>query len=88
MINDRRQLDRKSAIQRVFDEWGIDAEFFEATDGKLLTAKDVQQLQLKKCPDYKHETGRHISMEEVRMESLTNLDDWLVKKVQPTKTRP
>lgn len=60
-----REAKRRS-IQHIFDEWGIEAEFFNAVNGKALTKDDVKENEMKKCRDYRHyTTGRDLTFGEV-----------------------
>ena len=71
VINLRRRQNRRQSLQFVFDEWGIDAEFFPAVDGRELTTEDVEKYQMAKCKDYRHYvTGRDLTYGGVKMDHL------------------
>ena len=70
IINLPQRKNRRRCLQHLLDEWGIDAEFFEAVDGKILTAEDVAKYEMKKCKDYRHySTGRDLTYGEVSLHS-------------------
>ena len=65
VINLERRPERRLTTQFILDEWGIDAEFFNAVDGRLLSKNDVRRLDLRKCRDYRHVSGRDLTYGEV-----------------------
>ena len=48
VINLRKRRNRRRRLELVFNEWGIEAEFLEAVDGRNLTAADVQRYGMSK----------------------------------------
>ena len=71
VISLRHRENRRRSIQHVFDRWGIDAEFFDAVDGKKLTEEDVRKYKMEKCRDYRHyTTDRDLTFGEVRFREV------------------
>ncbi|XP_016963573.1 glycosyltransferase 25 family member [Drosophila biarmipes] len=52
MINLKRRPERRAKMEELFQELGIDAEYFEAVDGKELTAERLQEMGIRFLPGY------------------------------------
>ena len=48
VINLRKRRNRRRRLEHLFNEWGIEAEFLEAVDGRNLTTADVERLGMRK----------------------------------------
>ena len=48
------------------------AEFFEAVEGRSLTSDDVEHFGMRKCKDYRHESGRDLTFGEVGLGFVEN----------------
>ena len=81
VINLRHRINRRHSLQHLFDQWGIEAEFFEAVDGKKLTKDDVKNYKMAKCRDYRHyTTGRDLTYGEVSLSVTSGKYIILIKK--------
>lgn len=65
VIHLNRRPERRLTSQHVFDELGIHAKFFEAVEGRSLTSDDVEHFGMRKCKDYRHESGRDLTFGEI-----------------------
>ncbi|XP_020812456.1 glycosyltransferase 25 family member [Drosophila serrata] len=52
MINLKRRPERREKMERLFEELGIEAEYFEAVDGKELTEDRLQEMGVGFLPGY------------------------------------
>lgn len=52
MINLKRRPERRAKMEELFEELGIEAEYFEAVDGKELTTERLQEMGVRFLPGY------------------------------------
>ncbi|XP_067613087.1 glycosyltransferase 25 family member [Eurosta solidaginis] len=66
MINLERRPERRTKMEKLFHEIGLDVEYFPAVDGKNLNTEVLQQLGVKFLPGYEDPYhGRQMTMGEV-----------------------
>ena len=53
VINLRHRPNRRRRLEHVFREWGIEAEFLDAVDGRNVTSRDVDRLGMRKLKEFK-----------------------------------
>jgi len=66
LINLKRRPDRLKRMQACFEELGIGYKLIEAVDGKMLTAKYLETLDIKQCANFRDPySGRDMTYGEI-----------------------